>query len=186
MKWWICLLTCISLGRLRDLIVGELDCRSKGLRFRPEVSIWCFLGQTLYFPPGLRYRLCPDLFPGNYTLYVQFLSISYCILTYIFVVQWGILYCISQHPEFFLQRSEIKSKCRAGNFQYLHILSKKNFSQVFFVSDSFIKQSQRRTFFKLKIEFLILYLISTGWIWVTKILCWRERTVPGVYWMDSW
>ena len=95
-------------------------------------------------------------------------------------------YCISQHPEFFLQRSETKPKCRAGNFQYLHILLQKKFSQVFFVSDSFIKQSQRRTFFKLKIEFLILYLISTGWIWATKILCWRERTVPGVYWMDSW
>ena len=131
MKWWICLLTCISLGRLRDLIVGELDCRSKGLRFRPEVSIWCFLGQTLYFPPGLRYRLCPDLFPGSCTLYVQCLSISYCILTYIFVVQWGILYCISHHPAFFLQRSETKSKCRAGNFQYLHILSKKNFPKFF-------------------------------------------------------
>ena len=129
MKWWICLLTCISLGRLRDLIVGELDCRSKGLRFRPEVSIWCFLGQTLYFPPGLGYRLCPDLFPGSYTLYVQFLSISYCILTYIFVVQWGILYCISQHPEFFLQRSETKPKCCAGNFQKY---SKNNFPKYFF------------------------------------------------------
>ena len=147
MKWWICLLTCISLGRLRDLIVGELDCRSKGLKFRPEVSIWCFLGQTLYFPPGLGYRLRPDLFPGNYTLYVQFLSASYPNLTYIFVVQWGILIVFLNTLHFSCREVRLNPSAVQVIFNIYIYCSKNNFPKFFLLVIHLSSNLREKLFF---------------------------------------
>ena len=94
-------------------------------------SIWCFLGQTLYFPPGLGYRLCPDLFPGNYTLYVQFHSVSYPNLTYIFVVQWGILIVFLNTLNFSCREVRLNPSAVQVIFNIYIYCSKKNFPKFF-------------------------------------------------------